>query len=74
MKTIITIYVDRDGSVVVETTRTVELHKIVQALAEATRIVYKNIIEQEARRAAMDRNDLEKFLTFIAKQKNPKLN
>lgn len=74
MKKIISIYVNRDGTVTVEHERSLELFNVLEALGEATRIVYKEIVEEQARRASMDKDEMDKLARLVAKQKNPKLN
>jgi hypothetical protein len=74
MKKVITIYTNRDGTITVEHERTMELFHVLESLGEATRIVYKEIVEEQARRASMDKDELDKLARLVAKQKRPKLN
>lgn len=74
MKTI-TIYFDsRSGDIVVEHAQNVDKMEIFHALASATQIVYQGVMDEEARKRAMETSQVEKLIRLMAKQRNPKMN
>lgn len=66
---IINIYINKNGEVVVEHDRTLTHMEIFNALARATNIVYQSIMEEEARKRAIEVSDMERIARVMAQSK-----
>lgn len=64
----------KDGEVIVDYSRGLDPMDMLEALGVTTRMIYKKIIEEEARKANMDEDAMDKLARLIAKQKDPKQN
>lgn len=74
MKKKITIYIDAQDRIVVDVPPTMDLAKAISVFAEATRILYNVIVEDEARKRAIEKSEMDSLIQLLTKQKNPKMN
>ena len=74
MKNRITIFIDRQGRLVVDVPPGMDLAQGISMFAEATKILYNEIIEEEARKRAIEKSEMDELVRILLKQKNPKLN
>ena len=64
----------KDGEVIVDYSKGLDPTDMLEALSITTRMVFKKIIEEEARRANVDEGAMERLARLIAKQKKPEQN
>lgn len=74
MKNKIIIYIDNQGRISVDVPPSMDLPQCIGVFAAATKIVYDVIVEEEARKRAIEKSEMDELVRILLKQKNPKLN
>lgn len=74
MKKFIHISLNPDGEITIDYSRGLDPADMLEALSVATRVVYRQIIEEEAQRRKITPSDAEKLFRLLAKQRKPEQN